>query len=188
MKFAIDIGHNSPPDTGAVGIEREDKLNLELGKKIISRLQSLGHEAVNVTPKIGDCKTVNESLAQRCLSANLARVDRFVSLHFNAFNGKAYGSEVFYVSKAGLAMAQPVQDELVRLGFRDRGAKFSRYLKVLNGTNAPAILIEVCFCDSERDMNLYKKIGTDNIANAITFGLTGEYPNTDSSENNEYCG
>jgi N-acetylmuramoyl-L-alanine amidase len=32
MKFGIDIGHNSPPDTGAVGIKSEDVLTTDVGK------------------------------------------------------------------------------------------------------------------------------------------------------------
>jgi N-acetylmuramoyl-L-alanine amidase len=41
MKFGIDIGHNCPPDTGATGIEQEDKLTLAVGEVVINNLKIL---------------------------------------------------------------------------------------------------------------------------------------------------
>lgn len=38
MKFGIDIGHNCPPDTGAVGIEKEDKLTKAVGTSLMQKL------------------------------------------------------------------------------------------------------------------------------------------------------
>lgn len=179
MKYGIDIGHNSPPDTGAVS-GYEDKLNKELGNRVVVGLDSLGHKVVIVNPK-GKCYSVGHSLKLRCEIANNSSVDRFVSFHHNAFNSKAFGTEVFYASRYGYKIAQSVVDEICALNvdgyqFFNRGAKKSTQLQVLNMTDAPAILIETFFCDNPSDIEIYKKIGVDKIAAAIVKGLTGNYP------------
>lgn len=179
MRFGIDIGHNAPPDTGAVN-GYEDILNKELGNKVAVGLVSLGHEVVIVNPK-DRCYSVGHSLRMRCEIANRANVDRYVSFHHNAYNGRAKGTEVFYTSYAGKKMAVPVLDEICKLdsnGFQfvKRGAKKTSKLQVLNMTDAPAILIETFFCDNPKDVEIYKAIGVNKIAAAIVKGLTGNYP------------
>ncbi|MEY3223705.1 MAG: hypothetical protein RLZZ203_2561, partial [Cyanobacteriota bacterium] len=140
MKFGIDIGHNCPPDSGANGIKSEDKLTMELGNKIIAKLESLGHTVIPCKPN--SARTVNQSLGRRCEKANNNRVDFFASIHFNAFNGQANGTEVFAISDAGRKVAQKVLDEIVKLGFFNRGVKSGSHLYVLRRTNMPGILIE----------------------------------------------
>lgn len=173
MKFGIDIGHNCPPDSGANGIKSEDKLTMELGNKIIAKLESLGHTVISCKPN--SASTVNQSLGSRCEKANNNRVDFFVSIHFNAFNEQANGTEVFAISDAGRKVAQRVLDEIVKLGFFNRGVKSGSHLYVLRRTNMPGILIEGCFIDSAKDMQLYD---SEAMANAIVAGLTGNVSNT----------
>lgn len=167
MKFGIDIGHNCPPDTGAKGIYFEDNLTLELGNQVIAKLKALGHQVISCKPSQAD--TVKESLAKRCDTANAANVDFFVSIHFNAFNGQAHGTEVFAISEKGKNIANSVLNEIVKLGFFNRGVKNGSNLFVLKNTNMPAILIEGCFVDSQKDMNLYN---AETMADAIVKGLT----------------
>ena len=179
MKYAIDIGHNCPPDTGAVN-GYEDSLNKELGNRVALGLASLGNEIIVVNPK-NRCRSVNDSLRMRCDLANSAKVDRYISFHHNAFNGKAHGCEIFYASNAGLKMAAPVLDEICKLKSGDkqffrRGHKKTSQMQVLNLTNAPAILIETFFCDNPNDIEIYKAIGATQIAAAIVRGLTGSDP------------
>jgi N-acetylmuramoyl-L-alanine amidase len=171
MKYGIDIGHNSPPDSGARGIKFEDNLNVDVGNRVISKLQALGHEVIPCNPTRSS--SVRDSLSQRCNKANAARVEVFVSIHFNAFNGQANGTEVFSASDSGRRIAQPVLDEIVKLGFFNRGVKNGSHLFVLRNTNMPAILVECCFIDSQKDMNLFNAEAT---ANAIVKGLTGKLP------------
>lgn len=178
MKYGIDIGHNCPPDTGAVN-GYEDKLNKELGNRVAVGLASLGQSVVIVNPR--KAYSVNDSLRQRCAIANNANIDRYISFHFNAFNGKAKGCEVYYASNAGYKIAQPVLEEICKLtvGSKQlfkRGVKKTSYFQVLNGTDAPAILIETCFCDNPLDMEIYQSIGVNAVAAAIVRGLTGQSP------------
>lgn len=173
MKFGLDIGHNCPPDSGAKGIKSENKLTMEVGNKVIAKLENLGHTVIACKPN--SASTVNQSLGSRCEKANSNRVDIFVSIHFNAFNGQANGTEVFAISDAGKKVAQKVLDEIVKLGFFNRGVKSGSHLYVLRRTNMPGILIECCFIDSAKDIQLYDG---ETMANAIVAGLTGKVANT----------
>lgn len=179
MIYGIDIGHNAPPDTGAMS-GYEDELNKQLGLEVAAGLVSIGHNAVIVNPQT-NIWSVGHSLRLRCENANAAKCDRFVSFHFNAFNTKAFGTEVYYLSSAGYQMAKPVLDEICKLksGKKQlfkRGVKRTSYFQVLNQTAMPAILIETAFCDNPVDMDIYDSIGCRNIATAIVRGLTGESP------------
>lgn len=178
MKYGIDCGHGCAPDTGASGNgQLEDTLTLAVGQRIMTQLQALGHEVVNCRPK--SASSVTSSLAQRCAIANNASVDVYVSIHFNAFNNQAHGTEVFAASSKGSALAQKVLDAICPLGFFNRGVKNGSHLYVLKNTNMPAILVECCFIDSARDMDLFD---ADKMACAIVKGLTGQsvaIPDTD---------
>ncbi|MBN3963329.1 N-acetylmuramoyl-L-alanine amidase [Nostoc sp. NMS8] len=169
MKFGIDSGHNCPPDTGARGIKFEDNLTLDVGNRVIAKLRALGNEVVVCRPS--SARTVTESLSKRCSTANSSRVDIYVSIHFNCFNGQANGTEIFATSDAGNKIAKPVLDEIVKLGFFNRGIKSGSHLYVLKNTDMPAILVEGCFIDSQKDMNLFDP---EALANAIVKGLTGK--------------
>jgi N-acetylmuramoyl-L-alanine amidase len=146
---------------------------MEVGNKVIDKLESLGHTVIPCKPN--SASTVNRSLGSRCDKANSNRVDFFVSIHFNAFNGKANGAEVFAISDSGRKVAQKVLDEIVKLGFFNRGVKSGSHLYVLRRTNMPGILIECCFIDSAKDMQIYDG---EAMANAIVAGLTGKAANT----------
>ncbi len=169
MKFGIDMGHNCPPDSGAKGIKFEDNLTVEVSTKVIAKLKSLGHEAISCKPDRAG--SVSQSLGRRCNIANRNKVDIFVSIHFNAFNGQANGTEVFAQSDAGRKIAQPVLNEILKLGFFNRGVKNGSHLYVIRNTNMPGILIECCFIDSAKDMQLYDG---EAMASAIVTGLTGK--------------
>lgn len=169
MKYGIDIGHNCPPDTGARGIRQEDNLTMEVGTRVISKLKLLGHQVIDCKPS--RASSVGNSLQQRCNIANSNRVDVFVSIHFNSFNRQANGTEIFTASDTGRRIAQSVLENIVKLGYFNRGVKNGLHLYVINNTNMPAILVECCFCDSQQDMNRYNP---EALADAIIKGLTGQ--------------
>ena len=176
MKFAIDIGHNAPPkDTGAVGIRPECELTAEVGRILIEILRDAGHVVVETCPI--KCATLGGSLAYRVATANREKADIFVSIHFNAFNRKAYGSEVFALSASGAAIGKSILDEIVKLGFYNRSVKRAPFY-VLKYTNMPAVLVECCFCDSAKDMEIYDP---QKMAEAIAKGLIGELPELENN-------
>lgn len=75
---------------------------------------------------------------------------------------------MYAISPRGRSIAQSVLSKIVDLGFRNRGVK-NKGFYVLRNTKAPAILIEGCFIDSQRDMNLFN---AEKMATAIVKGLT----------------
>jgi len=136
---------------------------------LISKLQALGHQVVDCTATSAD--SVDDSLQQRVQTANTEDVDFFVSIHFNAFDTSADGTEIYAISGAAREVAQNVLKQIVQLGFTDRGVKSSGFY-VIRNTNMPAILIECCFCDSNIDQS---KFDADQMADAIATGLTGQH-------------
>lgn len=168
MLIALDCGHNAPiADTGARGIGFEDELARQVVTQLKLKLEKAGHKVLLVTPK--SAQSTTESLRTRCETANNAGADLFVSIHFNAFNGKANGTEVFVVSPQSEARkrAQDVVDNIAALGFMNRGLKFKGFY-VIRNTKMPAMLIECCFCDSKRDMDLFDH---EKMATAIAKGM-----------------
>jgi len=95
-----------------------------------------------------------------------------VSVHFNAYDHSAHGSEVLYVTQE--MRAREVCDAICAAGgFTNRGAKYRGDLAFLNGTDEPAILLETCFCDNTGDSNLYHE-NFENICQAIAQSVSGE--------------
>jgi N-acetylmuramoyl-L-alanine amidase len=80
--------------------------------------------------------------------------DLDVSVHFNAFDGKAHGVEVCYLTQHDLAAE--VSAAIAKCGFTDRGPKERTDLYFLRHTDEPAILIETCFCDNAGDAATYR--------------------------------
>jgi N-acetylmuramoyl-L-alanine amidase len=168
MKIALDIGHNCSPDIGSLGILSEDRLNLEIGRLIATKLR-LKHEVLCVTPQ--KALSVRDSLNQRVNKSNTWGAELYISLHHNCFNSQAYGTEVFALSKIGFRYANFVQQQLTGLGFYDRTTKTGEHLYVIKNTSCPAILIETFFVDNEKDCKLYKILGAEKIADAIVKGI-----------------
>ena len=155
--LAVDIGHNVPYDTGAVGIRREDDLNRLVGNSLISKLRERGIKVVNCTPNTA--KSLNDSLYQRVNTANNSGATLFVSIHHNACPG-GYGSEVLCIKdnyQDGLStkVGEAILNELASIGLKNRGVKDRRDLYVINNTSMPALIVECAFVDSSLDMANY---------------------------------
>ncbi len=180
MKIGIDCGHTmSGADYGAVGIKAESNLTREVGTKVISKLQVLGHTVIKCYKDT--CSSLNDSLSYRTNTANNNNVDLYVSIHFNCYNGSAYGTEVFTYGGKELRQARAVLNNICSLGYTNRGLKDGSGLYVLKHTKAKAMLIECCFCDNSGDMNRYN---AENMANAIVKGLVGTTVTTSQPSTN----
>ncbi|WP_291582640.1 N-acetylmuramoyl-L-alanine amidase [Clostridium sp. UBA6640] len=181
MRIAIDCGHTLiGADYGAVGIKAESNLTREVGNIVISKLKALDYNVINCT--IDTCNNIGKSLAYRVNQANSNNVDLFISIHFNCFNGQAHETEVFTWGGEQLPEATIVLNNLVGLGYADRGIKDGSNLYVIRNTKAKAMLIECCFCDSKEDMNKYD---AEKIAGAIVEGIVGKA--TYNNSNNNWC-
>ncbi|NFK80210.1 N-acetylmuramoyl-L-alanine amidase [Clostridium botulinum] len=177
MKIGIDCGHTlSGVDYGAVGIKAGSNLAREVGTKVISKLQALGHTVVKCYKD--SCSSLNDSLSYRANTANSKNVDLYVSIHFNCFNGNAHGTEVLTYGEKSFTEASRVLNNICALGYTNRGIKDGSGLYVLKHTKAKAMIIECCFCDNRNDMNRYN---AENMANAIVKGLVGKTTCTTSN-------
>jgi N-acetylmuramoyl-L-alanine amidase len=85
--------------------------------------------------------------------------DFVLSLHCNAYNGQASGTEVLYYhkSKVGKSIAKILQRHLVEfLDLRDRGIQpktsEDRGGHLLRHTNAPCVIAEPFFIDNDQDL------------------------------------
>jgi len=172
MKFGIDLGHGVDPDRGVVGVINEEDIINEVGVMVINKLRMLGHCVVELRPT--SASSVSNSLWQRYTKANNNNVDLCVSIHANAGGGR--GTEIFTYRGREVKEARNVLDNIVSLGFSNRGIKDGSNLAMIKNTVAVAMLIEICFVDSS-DSDLYNQIGAEEIADAIVLGLTGHVIN-----------
>lgn len=169
MRFGIDLGHECYPDTGAVGIVTEESIIDNIGYKVIQKLRDLGHTVIELRPS--SASSVGNSLWQRYTKSDNNNCDMCVSIHANC--GGGHGTEVFTYGGREFNEAKNVLNNLVSIGFTNRGIKDGKGLAMVRRPNAKAMLIEICFCDSEEDVNIYQN-NIENIANAIVSGLTGQ--------------
>lgn len=181
MKIFIDAGHNySGGDTGASGFGlKEQDVTFEIADKLRMLFQNAGHEVKmsreKMTDNVGN-GTVASSITGRAALANSWGADLFISIHTNAYNGSARGTETLVYSLGGEAgeIGKRVQNEIVvRLGTKDRGVKVRPDLGVLRMTNMPALLIETAFIDNEDDA-WFLKSKQDGFARAIFYGVVGD--------------
>lgn len=171
MKIGVDCGHTlTGYDYGSKGIMKDESyLTREIGIEVINKLKSLGHTVVNCTKDT--CSSLNDSLSYRVNTANNNNVDLFISIHFNAFDGNAHGVEVFTYKGKPFTESTNVLNNLVALGYTNRGIKDGSGLYVLRNTKMKSMLIECCFCDNKNDMTKYN---IENMSNAIVRGITGQ--------------
>lgn len=97
---------------------------------------------------------VNVGISARANDANSWGAALFVSIHQNAFNQSANGTETLHFpnSTNSIRLSQFIQEEaILAWGLRDRGLKPRSDLGVLNNTNMPATLTEMGFVDSPTD-------------------------------------
>src|SRR5215475_10536405 len=150
MRICLDSGHGGK-DSGAVGPTglRECDVVLDIVKKMGTILDGMGYD-VSFT-RLSD---IFVELGERCRIANSLKCDYFVSIHCNSNGPTAEGIETLYKSDAGKKLANPIQNNLIKdTGERDRGLKLRGDLAVLNGTNMPAVLVEVGFISNPKTEN-----------------------------------
>ena len=171
MKIATRGGHNFLA-VGSSALIDETTEGRKVKDSVIEHLQELGNTVLDVTPGNMD---EDSDLAYGVNKANEWGADLFVSIHFNkaynSYNG-ALGSEVCVYSTYDIA--QRVVDALGDLGFENRGQKIRTGLYELNNTNMKAMIVETCFVEATKDVELYKKLGPDVIGKAIAEAISNK--------------
>ena len=163
MKLCINVGHTKiGKGTGANRHLNESKETRRIAFELMKQLANTSHEVI---PIVFDKS--NNNLKEAVDLANKEGGDLFVSIHLNASNGNGKGCEVLTYKGKKLNSAVKVCNNLSKLGFKNRGVKDGSNLYVIKNTKMSAILIEVCFVDNKEDVNIYNKVGVENIAKAI---------------------
>lgn len=172
-KVIIDAGHGGV-EPGAIFNGRKEKndtlqLAFDLGNALERRGIQVEYTRVN---------DVYDSPYEKAAIANRSDADFFISIHRNAMPvpGTASGVETLVYAKDGAAgqLAQNIQTEIAKAGWKDLGVIERPGLVVLRNTKMPAVLIEAGFIDNPEDNALFdEKLAAtaDSIADgvAITF-------------------
>jgi N-acetylmuramoyl-L-alanine amidase len=169
MKIALDYGHClSGADTGADGNGyKEQQCTREIGKMVKSKLEALGNIVIAVAPDSSN--SVSSSLSTRVNNCP-SDADLFVSIHLNA--GGGVGTEVYTYGARELTSSRNILNNIVSLGFVNRGIKDGSSLYVIRNSPCASMLVELCFIDTYSDMVRYEA-NKENLVNAVVSGITG---------------
>ena len=143
----------------------ENTVAAAVGKLVEQYLSAAGCEVKSLQ---------DESLKRVCCAANNWGANLFVSIHCNAFNTIAQGTETltYPTDNEGKKLAECIQRQIVdTFGTVDRGVKTRTDLAVLNGTDMPAVLVELAFIDNNEDAILLRD-RQDDFARAVARGVT----------------
>lgn len=172
MKIGINCGHTlDGPGTGAVSLIKESEHTRLVGNILMKKLMDAGVDVVNCT--VDRAASQEAYLEKTVQTANRAALEMFISIHFNASKEhRAQGTEVYTYGGKRHPAAVAVCTHLEKLGFLNRGVKDGSGLYVIRKTKARAILVEVCFCDNDRDVKNYGRVGAQAaVADAICRAL-----------------
>ena len=161
---ALDDGHGmetpgkrTPPIKELDGrVIRENEFNREVIKILSENLKRCGIGTILVAPS-----DKNISLRERVRTANKFDADIFVSVHYNAYDGRfdSYDPEgisvhIYPDSKGGRKLAECILKYLKEGTIqKNRGIRENNFY-VLRNTRMPAILTENGFMDNKREAML----------------------------------
>ncbi|WDF04956.1 N-acetylmuramoyl-L-alanine amidase [Shouchella hunanensis] len=172
--IVLDAGHGGTDGGARAGGMVEKDLNLSMALRTKPLLEAAGARVIMTRST-----DVFVTLADRAKVANESGGDIFISIHNNAFDGRANGTETFYHTRHQSAnsqrLAHAVQNAVV-------GQVNTNYRRVAEGnfhvvreTRIPSILLEVGFMDHAGDAaKLRQTVYHDRAARGILLGV-GEY-------------
>lgn len=168
-KVVLDAGHGGT-DPGAVfngREEKEDNLNLTLA--VGEALRERGVDVVFTRTE-----DVYQTPFEKTRIANPENADFLISFHRNSSpEANQYtGVETLVYNNQGkkVQMAEAINKELEKVGFRNIGVKERPGLVILRRSTAPALLVETGFINSEEDNTLFDE-KFEEIVEAITNGI-----------------
>ena len=206
----LDPGHGGfDPGTSGFGANEKD-LTLKIAKYCKAALEKDGRIQVYMTREtdtsVGNTTNVSTDLYNRIQYAIGKKANLFVSIHLNSATASAKGAEVYYpnsnyradIGAQGKALATDIQNELVKLGLYNRGAKIQNsksskypdnsvqdyYYVIQQSKRAgfPGIIVEHAFLSNQSDYNNYlssdaklKKLGEADAKGIITYLDTSGY-------------
>lgn len=169
----IDPGHGGDALGGNMDNRIERDINLITAKALKERLEQ--YEGIDVYITRDNNEDEDLSRKQRLDVAKDKNADFLFSIHYNmSENHTLYGSEVWIASKGtnyvkGYKFASIEMESLTSLGLFDRGIKCKLndakngenygILKYAEDYNIPAVIIEHCHLDEERDSAFWNEEG-----------------------------
>lgn len=163
----LDPGHGGVHPGSMANTIVEKDLNLKQALAVQALLE--GNPAIKVYMSREDdtihSPTVQEELLYRAQLANEIGAHYFISMHNNSSTSTASGTETFYyhTDPTSLNMATIVQQNIVDYcSTKDRKAKPTQDLLILNATDMPAILIETGFISNENEALLLQSDSFNN--------------------------
>lgn len=184
LKLAIDPGHGGKdPGASGYGLKEKDVV-LDTGLRLQTLLQSTPIQIIMTRDT-----DIYIAPVERAKKANAEKADLFVSIHANAANKTASGTETLYYpnSADSQKLAGYIQKRLVdTLDTKDRKLKPRKDLAVLNSTNMTAVLVEIGFIDQVDDNALLADPAKrQEAAQAIYNGIL-DYYKSEGYEVNSY--
>ena len=175
-KIMLDPGHGgSDPGAGTAGYRYEADLVLDCSLAIRDWLRNHGANSNNL--RLTRESNTSVSLdARRQMSINFDPWV-FCSLHLNAFNGQAYGTETWYYwAGRSYNLANIMQTELHnRFQRYNRGVKQNGWTVITGASYIPAILTESLFVDNITENNMLNSRDKAGFANWVNGHLSGFY-------------
>lgn len=157
MRILLTVGHSklkngciTSADGTKLGGGNEYVFNKSFSKYLENALEENGHEVDRVICPEKQFTKWQDERTYKLAIEHATDYDLVIELHLNAGSKSANGCEVLYKSAKGKKYADKVQKQLSK-AFKDRGAKQSNSLYILNQTKAPAILIELFFCTNKKE-------------------------------------
>lgn len=176
MNILILNGHGAG-DSGALGNGyKEADLTRELADLVEPKLKN--HANVYRYPRERNAyKDVKNGVFAKYLPIPYDKIDYAIEIHFNAYDGKAKGTEI-YITKLekGYSVEQAIVNNIASIGYANRGVKRSNFLviKTLKNKGVSSALLETCFIDNANDMKTYQE-HKNEIAQAIVNGIVDEF-------------
>ena len=165
-KVFIDAGHGGT-DPGALGYGyRESDLNLQVAKKVESKLKSKG-----IDVKMSRSSDIFYSLSERAEMANDYGADAFVSIHQHSAEAKsANGIETYYNRKKeeDRPLSNDIQKQVIsQTGANNRGVKNAEFT-VLVKSKMISALVECGFITNELEV---KKLSDSSYQDKLATGI-----------------
>jgi N-acetylmuramoyl-L-alanine amidase len=176
MKVVISAGHGLKI-RGAAGPPPWGVDEVDEARRVVTRtadyLKSAGADVITYWDDVST--TQSENLERIVDFHNSKTRDLDVSIHFNAYQittTKKMGTECLFVSQEDLS-ADVAATIAAATNLPNRGAKYRGDLYFLNNTAAPAILVEIVFCDAKPDCDSYRE-NFEGICRGLAEAIVGE--------------
>ena len=180
-KIMLDPGHGgSDPGASGPSAPHEATLVLRCGTALKNRIVNECGGTVKMT------RTTDTFISLSSRKASSVSYDPYIfcSLHLNAFNTTAKGTETYYYWTSGNSslLANKVQAQLIAnfktvSGFTptNRGVKTANYTVIMGSSNVPAVLTEGLFVDNKTEWNIIKSESNDGFKKWVQGHLYGFY-------------